>query len=488
MKWTRLSSKTFKAVGLALCVLAAVLVFNALRAVPAGDATRPAVEIEIDSKAAAVRLAASIRFKTLSKAPGVPVDPQSFIDFRGFLEASYPATHRLLKREIVNAYSLIYRWAGSDPNAKPILLLAHQDVVPPNGKWTKPPFAGLIEDGYIWGRGSLDDKVSVLGILEAVEFLIAAGFEPRRTIYLAFGHDEEIDGKNGAQEIAALFKRRGIRFAFALDEGSPIGVGLVPGLKRPVALIGTSEKGYLSVELTAKTTGGHSSIPSRASAVRVLGEALMKLWRDGDRAHLRPPFSQTLDAVTPHYEFLARLVLANRWLFDPILSGQLEKIPEARAMISTTGAVTIMQAGNKDNVLPSTARSVINYRLLPGTTAKAMLARIRRIVGDPAITIRQFGGASDPSPVADPNSASFKLLLRTTRQVFPDALVAPTLVIAATDARHYGGVADQVYRFLPTRLTAKDLPRMHGVDERIAIENYDEIIRFYVQLLRNGTS
>ncbi len=483
--WT-LIRRTLQAIGLVLAVIAGIVVLNALRALPAGNVAPPAADIAIDIKAAAGRLAAAIRFKTVSKPPGVPVEPKSFADFRAFLETSYPETHRTLKREIVGTHSLVYRWAGSDPDAKPILLLAHQDVVPPNGTWTKPPFAGLIEGGYIWGRGSLDDKVSVLGILEAVEFLIAAGFKPRRTIYLAFGHDEEIDGKNGAQKIAALFKQRGIRFAFALDEGSPIGVGLVPGLDRPVALIGTAEKGYLSVELISKTTGGHSSIPSRASAVRVLGEALIKLWQDRDRARLGPPVSHTLDTLTPHYGFGPRLVLANLWLFGPIVRDQMEKIPEARAMITTTAAITIIHAGSKDNVLPSTARAVINYRLLAGTTAKAMLARIRRVVRDPSITVRQFGEANDPSPVSDRNSRSFKMLLKTTQEVFRDALVAPTLVIAATDARHYVGVADQVYRFLPTRLSAKDLPRIHGVDERIAIKNYREIIRFYVQLLRNG--
>jgi carboxypeptidase PM20D1 len=479
--------RSWRLIGSVLVLVAGISVANALWSTPdtAGAAPKvEAVEIEVDE--AVGRLSHAIRFRTISKSPGVPVDPQSFLEFRAFLETAYPRVHETLEREIVNDFSLLYRWPGSDPDAKPILLLAHQDVVPPNGTWSKPPFDGLIEDGYIWGRGSLDDKVSILGILEAVELLLGVGFEPTRTIYLAFGHDEEIDGRNGAQAMAALFEDRGIRFAFALDEGSPIGIGLVPGLDRPVALIGTSEKGYLSVELTANTTGGHSSIPSRASAMRVLGEALIKLWEEGDRSRLEPPFSQTLDALTPHFGFGPRLILANRWLFDPLIRMLLETVPEAQAMITTTAAVTIMEAGDKDNVLPSTARAVINHRLRPGTTVEEMLARVRDIVDDPAITIRQLGEANNPSPVADPSSDSFQIVQRTVQQVFPDVLMAPALVIAATDARHYVGVADQVYRFLPTRLTATDLPRMHGVDERLAIENYEEIIQFYVQLFRNG--
>jgi carboxypeptidase PM20D1 len=473
------------AIGIALLALVAVLAIKAYLFAPAEDPPVAGDAFEIDGAAAARRLSQAIAFETLSQAPGDPVDPQAFLAFHSFLEASYPLVHQRLEREIVNDFSLVYRWPGSDPQAQPILLIAHQDVVPPNGEWSKPPFSGLIEDGFIWGRGTLDDKVSVLGILDAVELLLERGFTPRRTVYLAFGHDEEIDGRNGAQAMASRFRDAGLRFAFVLDEGSPLGIGLVPGLAGPAALLGTAEKGYLSVELNASTSGGHSSMPSRASAVRVLAEGLLRLWENADQGRLEAPFTDTLDALAPQLDFLPRLLVANHWLFEPLLVGQLAKLPETNAMISTTGTVTILEAGQKDNVMPSHARAVINFRLLPGTTAKAQLERVVRVLDDPEIAVRQLGEASDPAPLADLASESYRQLKKSVRQVFPDAVVLPTIVIAATDSRHYVGVADAVYRFLPTRLAAEDLTRMHGLDERIAIDNYVEIIRFYAQLLLN---
>lgn len=439
-------------------------------------------------QAANARLAEAIRFDTRSMAPGVPVDPDAFTALHRFLERSYPRVHRTLDREQVNDFSLVFHWEGTDPAAQPILLTAHLDVVPPNGTWSRPPFGGLIEDGYIWGRGALDDKVSVLGILEAVEALIAEGFRPRRSIYLAFGHDEEIDGENGAKAIAALFRARGLRFAFVLDEGSPIGHGLVPGIEAPVALVGTSEKGYLSVEFNAHTSGGHSSVPSRASAMRVMTEAMVDLYRVSDRGAIAPPFSDTLAAIAPHMGFLPRLALANRWLFDPVLVDILMTIPEARAMISTTGTLTVIQAGDTDNVMPSHARAIVNYRLVPGRPVEGQIGLIRDALEGSGIAVDVLGAPSDPSPVADPESREYALLARTVREVFPDVLVAPALVLAATDARHYVDVADQVFRFLPTRLGPEDVPRLHGVDERISTENYAEIITFYEQLIRNAAA
>lgn len=485
MSLRRFIKWSLSATCLALAALAGLLVVNTLRlAAPDAPAAATAAAAPV-TREASERLAAAIRFDTRSIAPGVPQQPEAFLAFHAFLERSYPRVHGALDRERVNDFSLIYRWEGTDAAAKPILLIAHQDVVPPNGDWSRPAFGGLIEDDHVWGRGALDDKVSVLGILEAVEALIAGGFQPSRTIYLAFGHDEEIDGANGAQAIAELFRARGVQFAFVLDEGSPIGHGLVPGVETPVALIGTSEKGYLSLEFNAHTSGGHSSVPSRASAMRVMTEAMIELWRISDRGTIAPPFSDTLDALAPHMGFLPRLILANRWLFDSVLIDLLMAIPEAQAMIATTGTVTVIKAGDTDNVMPSHARAVVNYRLLPGRPVDLHLKMVREALDASDISVEVLGEASDPSPVADPASREYALLANTVRQVFPDVLVAPALVLAATDARHYVGVADQVFRFLPTRLGPEDVPRMHGVDERITVGNYAEIITFYTQLIRN---
>ncbi|MGH7005733.1 MAG: M20/M25/M40 family metallo-hydrolase, partial [Alphaproteobacteria bacterium] len=363
--------------GLLLLVLAGVLAFVAWRTVPSAITVSPADAATIDASAAAARLGAAVRLQTVSKPPGDPIDPQAFRDLHNFLAQSYPAAHKALTREIIGEYSLLYRWEGTEPNLKPILLMGHMDVVPAPGEWTQAPFSGVIADGYVWGRGTLDDKVSVLGILEAAEHLIAAGFRPRRTAYFAFGHDEEIDGRNGARRIVAHLKQRGVRFETVLDEGSPIATGLVPGIDRPVALIGMAEKGYLSIELIARTSGGHSSMPSLHSAIMVLGRAFQRVGPETVASQLRPPMSQTLDALAPHFSFLPRLFIANRWLTEPVLLSQLEKIPETNAMIRTTVAVTIIRAGDKDNVLPGEAHAVMNLRLLPGDTVAGQLARMR---------------------------------------------------------------------------------------------------------------
>ncbi len=486
MRWGRVARKT----GLGLLGLAALLILvlciNALRVERVPERPEKAASLGADLEAASARLARAVGFRTVATAEGTPQDPESFRGLHRLLEESYPQVHRSLERETVNDFSLIYRWPGTDPDLPPILLTAHQDVVPENGEWSRPAFTGQVEGGFVWGRGTLDDKVSVLGILEAVELLLAGGFQPRRTVYLAFGQDEEISGVQGAQAIAGLFAERGLRFWFVLDEGSPLGEGLVPGVAGAVALIGTAEKGYLSVELQARTAGGHSSMPSRASATIVLGEALRRIMDEADRTRMDPPFTDMLAALKPHMGFLGRMILANLWLFEPLILDQMGRIPEARAMISTTAALTIAEAGEADNVLPSHARAVVNLRLLPGLTVEKALQRVEEVVGSEEISVTQYGAANDPSPISDPQSDSYRVLARTVREVFPDALVLPTLVVAATDARHYVGLAEQVYRFLPTRLAPEDLHRLHGVDERIAVENYGEIIDFYGRLILNA--
>jgi len=482
----RIARRSVAALLVLLVALVSVLVVNALRGGPASLAPPPAPKDVIEVRAAAERLAAAIRFRTVSKSPGVPSDPQAFRDLHDFLIRSFPRAHNTLKREVIGEYSLLYSWAGSDPSRKPILLTAHLDVVPEQGRWTRPPFSGAIADGFVWGRGALDDKAAVLAILEAVEYLVTRGFRPRRTIYLAFGHDEEIDGLNGAARIAARLKKRGVQLAAVFDEGWPIARGLVPGIERPVALIGTAEKGYLSLELIARTSGGHSAVPSRRSAIRVLLEAYTRLKASPFPASLRPPTSETLDHLAPEFSFIPKLVLTNRWLFGPVLLSRMEKVPEANTLVRTTAALTVIGAGEKDNVLPAKARLVVNFRILPGQTVAGVTAQVRRVVADPAIEVVQHGAASDPSPVSDIGSDGYRELVITVRQVFPDVAVAPALVINASDSRHYAHLADQVFRFRPSRLNLDDLGRIHGNDERIAIANYGEYIRFYIQLMRNS--
>ncbi len=472
-------------------VLVAVVAGNTLTTRAPLPTPEPAATDRIGFRdQAALRLAEAVRFRTISYGPGAPVEAAAFDALDSFLVRSYRRVHAVLGRESVNRFSRLYRWQGSEPDLKPILLIGHLDVVPveegTEGDWSEPPFAGIVADGAIWGRGTLDDKPAVLGPLEAIEYLLGQGVaRPKRTVYLAFGHDEELGGADGAGKIAALLAERGVRLAFTLDEGSIVAHDLVPGVDRPVALVGTAEKGYLSLELTARAEGGHSSMPPRTTAVGKLARAIDRLQTNPLPAALEPPASDMFEFLAPRMALPMRAVMANRWLFEPLIVARLEGSPSTNAMVRTTIAPTIVRGGVKDNVLPTEARGVINFRILPGETIASVIEYVRRTVDDPDVDVRPVGDGNEPSPVSDSGSASFAALGRTVMQVFPDVAVAPALVIAGTDSKHYVGLAENSYRFLPVRLGPKDLARFHGTDERITVESYAEVIRFYVRLLRN---
>lgn len=448
----------------------------------------PIPAIALDENGAVQRLAAALRIPTISHTEPARNDPLLLDALAAHLQASFPRVHERLAREAVGR-SLLYTWAGRDPAARPLLLLAHLDVVPiepgTEQKWTHPPFAGVVADGYVWGRGARDDKSSVLALLESAEWLLAQDFQPARTVYLAFGHDEEIGGQDGAKQVAALLKSRGVK-ADLLDEGGAVYSGLVPGVKRDVAAILAAEKGYFTVRLTARAQGGHSSRPPPVTAVGRLARAVARVQQSPFPTRLERPVTDMFDRLAPEMAFGQRLVLANRWLFGPLIRKRLAADPTTNALVRTTTAPTVIHAGVKDNVLPSEAYALVNFRLLPGDTLQGVLAHLRQVIADDGIELREDGGfgneASVPSPIG--NSA-FALLERTAREIFPDAAVSTGLMTGASDARNYAGVYETRYNFNPSVLTPEDLPTIHGTDERIAVENYLRMIRFYVRLLQN---
>jgi carboxypeptidase PM20D1 len=439
---------------------------------------------------AAQRLAASIRIRTVSKEGQAGADGAAFRALHEHLRVSFPHAHAAVQREIVNGHSLLYTWPGRDRRLKPILLMGHMDVVPvepgTERNWTHPPFAGHIDAEHVWGRGSLDNKSAVLGTLEAVEMLLREGFRPARTVYLAFGHDEEVGGKAGAREIAALLERRGIRLEMVLDEGGVVGEGLLPGVSAPVALIGIAEKGFLSLELGTQTAGGHSSMPPEQSAVGILSAAIARLEAHPMPARLEGPTRRMFDHLAPELSAAQRAVFANLWLTRPLVTTKLQSSPTTNAMVRTTAAATIFQAGTKDNVLPSRARAVVNFRILPGDTVRSVIEHVRHAVDDPRVTIRRAGAFSaEPVTVSSTQSESYRALERTIRSIHREAVVAPYLVVVVTDSRYFAPLSENVYRFLPLRLTHDDLERVHGSDERISIRSYGEAIRTYRQLILN---
>ena len=475
--------------GIVLVVIVIVLVRTALPE-PRWADIAPATDIRIDEMAAAKRLSESVTFATVSHSLERTIDEQAFLGLHDFLARSYPQVHGGLTLEVISEYSLLYTWQGSEPALPPILLMGHLDVVPADAAttWEWPPFSGAIADGFVWGRGTLDDKVSVLGAMEAVEHLLGQGFQPRRTVYLAFGHDEELDGPRGAGKISQLLAERGVHLAFTFDEGMPIVEGIVPGVSKPVALIGVAEKGYLALKIEARVARdkcGHSSIPPRNTAIGKLARAIVRLESNLMPAKLEEPMSGFFDFLAPEMDFGMRLVVANLWLFEPLLIDALSASPATDATIRSTTAVTIIRGGVKANVVPCAAEAVADFRILPSDSVAGVIDHVRTVIDDPEVSVTQIDLANEPTPISDVDSWGFETVARTVREIFPDVAVAPGLVLAGTDSKHYVSIADANLRFTPARLGPDDVSRIHGVNERIGIDNYGEIIRFYVQLLRN---
>lgn len=481
-------------IGLAAVVLLAVvgalvLLFRTFGAPGYQPEPQPYDAIGVSQDAAVARLSESLQIPTVSSAVPALFRRDEIKVFHRFLEEQFPRVHETLKKEVVNEYSLLYTWEGRDPDRKPMLLLAHMDVVPVDNyqaqSWTQDPFGGDVADGYVWGRGALDDKGSLMAILEAVEGLIGEGFEPERTVMLCFGHDEEIGGPRGAKAIAALLMERGIRAEFSLDEGMGMMDGIVPGMPKPLAIVALAEKGFLTLELSVEHKGGHSSNPPEHSAIGILAEAVTRLENRQMPASLDSPFGVMFRHAGPEMSLPYRVVMANLDLFEPLLVRLLLQDPQTAAALRTTTAVTMFESGVAPNVLPNHARATVNHRVMPRNTIDEVIAHVRRVINDERVKIEVIR-RTPPSPVSDHESPSYEALAKTIRQVFPDVAVAPGMDLGGSDSKHYTEVAEQLYRFWPFYFEDADTARLHGIDERISVENYVKAIQFYAQIIRNA--
>lgn len=488
--------KTLKRLFLGLLVLIVVLVVaalaNTLRQGSRQVQVQPLAKLSVDEAGVAGRLSAAVRIATVSLDGQPNANAESIQAFQAQLQQDYPKLHAALKLERLGA-SLLYTWQGSDPKAQPILLMAHQDVVPiapgTEKDWIEPPFSGAIKDGFVWGRGSWDDKGNLISQMEAIEMLVASGYQPRRTIYLAYGADEEAGG-TGAMAIAAELKKRGVRLEFVLDEGLLITDGLVPGLSAPAALIGVAEKGYLSLKLSVSTAPGHSSMPPAQgqSAIALLANAVRHVDEHQMPGGLRGVAGDMFASLAPEMSGMPHLALTNLWLFGPVIEGQLKAGASTNAMLRTTTAPTIFNAGNKENVLPGRAEATINFRLLPGDTVGAVVAHVKKAVADDRIEVTVLPGAQEASSVSPQEVLGYRAIERTVREVFPGTLVAPGLMIGAADARHYAAVSDNVYRFSPVLAKPEDLPRFHGTNERLSTANLADMVRSHHRLVSEAAA
>jgi carboxypeptidase PM20D1 len=487
--------KLFRRISLALVgallLLSIILVINAFRftskqlQVPL---IKPA-HFQADSLAA--HLSGAIRIQTVSRQDWSQVDTSQFLHLHAYLKRLYPLTFSKLQVESIG-YSLLLTWEGTDSALKPILLMAHQDVVPiapgTEKDWTYPPFAGRVDSGYIWGRGTMDDKCGIIGILESTERLLMDGFKPRRSILLAFGHDEEIGGHSGNEKIAAMLRARGVRLEFVLDEGGLIGINLMPGIDKPIALIGISEKGYLTVELTAMGKPGHSSTPPKRASTYALARAISRIEDHPFQAHYGGVVAQMFDYIGPEMPFWMKLVFANGWLLTPVIKQQLLAQPSTAALVRTTCVPTILQAGTKENVVPGDARAIINLRLLPGDSSGWILRRLREVVDDSTVKILPAGDSrQEASPISPVDAPSFILLQKVIRGLHPDYVVSPFLMLGASDSRHYASISQNVYRYLHTPIRSPDIARFHGTNERIGVEDFRAMTAFFHRIIIEGS-
>ena len=448
----------------------------------------PVKYIKFDGNLIAQHLSDAIRCQTISNQESVDKDYSAWLQLHEVLKNNYPLLNKTLIKQEINRYSLLYKWPGSNNALKPILFAAHLDVVPVDKdtekQWSHLPFGGEVDKEFIWGRGALDMKNYLVALMEAVELLVAEGYSPKRTIYLAFGHDEEIHGLEGALKISQWLEKQSIKLGAVLDEGGNINQKILKNQDLPVAVVSTGEKGFLTLNVSAHANPGHSSAPPRQTAISIIARALALIADN--------PMPARLDAINPFLQsvggqltLLWQVMIANTWLFKCLLIKQLEKNTLLNAQIRTTSAATLISGGVKDNVMPAFAQAKVNFRLLPQDTVEKVLDYVKKVVADPRVELELEKGngwnASHISPIDEPAYYTLELAIR---QVFNNILVAPGIFRGATDARHYEKICKNVYRFTPLLTSPDDAARVHGINERIRKEDLGRMVVFFNRIIR----
>lgn len=475
-----------------LLVLAGVILGRTLLHVPAPLDPVEIVRVDVDEQRIAKHLSEAIRFETISHERPEQTDEAAFVAFIDWVKNTYPELHSTATLTQLN-HTLLYQWQGSNPDLQAVLFTGHYDVVPvipgTESHWREPPFAGNIVDGVIWGRGALDDKSGVIAILEAATWLIRSGFTPERTIYLSFGHDEEVGGRYGAGAVRRFLEENNVRLEWSLDEGSFVFDDLLPGVEPLMATINVAEKGSVTLDIVAKGAGGHSSMPPRQTAVGVLAAAITALEQNPVPGGLEGLSFDMFDAVSRHMPFPARMMFANQWLFGGLVEDQLSSAPTTNAMLRTTTAPTMLSASVKTNVLPIEAVATVNFRIHPRDSVEDVIAHVKAVVESENVEVRVPEGAGNPaSQVSDANSAGFTTIQQAIREIYGDVIITPGIMVAASDTRHYGMVADNAFRFNPMIVTSEDLTGFHGTNEKISVANLAQGTRTYIRIMKHGAT
>lgn len=435
-----------------------------------------------DGLAIASRLSQMIQCETVSYNDLEKIDFKRFDDFKALLSELYPEIHKICERSFHGRTGILYRWAGKSKQEVTVLM-SHYDVVPCNASlWTKPPFSGEIEDGYVWGRGTLDTKGTLCGIMEAAEALIREGYSPENDIYFSFSGDEEISGPS-APAIVKYLKAAGIKPALVLDEGGAIVENVFPGVSKPVAVIGTGEKGYLDLRMVMEGKGGHASAPPAHSLVGSLAKAVVKLEEKPFKAYLTPPVLEMFKTLGRHSTLSYRVIFANLWFFMPLLKVLFTKQGgEMNALIRTTTAITKMEGSKAYNVLPPYAEIGMNLRLMPNDTVASAKKYVEDTIGNPDIKV-EVVESREASPISPTGSKGWHQVGEAIHETWENVIVSPYLMLAASDSRHFCEISDHVLRFSAMPLSKEERGLIHGNDERIKIENLVSTVRFYKNLI-----
>lgn len=444
------------------------------------------------------RLAEAISHRTISFS-GTNLSLEAMTDFGNFLENKFPKLHEsnFVTFTPINTFSRLYRIEGTEKTMNPYLLCAHMDVVPEGDLdlWTHDPFdAGIVteSDGqeYIFGRGAIDDKHAVLGIMEALEYKVVNNERPKRTFYIGFGHDEEVSGYLGAAEISIalekMLKDNGEELDFLLDEGMFVVADIIPGINVPLIYIGVAEKGWAVVDLDAEGEQVHSSTPPDESSIGILAHGVANM-EDNKQPSMfgKGPEIDTLRYAAPHATFLLKMILGNLWMFSGLVSSALELSSQTDSIQRTTTAVTIFDAGVKENVVPAQAHAVVNHRIHPSDNVEDVLAVDQENAERVKVTLRDYFPPSDVSPYSN-DEVPFQIVVNSALEVFPDAKPVPGLMVANTDTFHYKNLTKKIYRFTPVYNLPEDIARFHGIDERISVDIYSKVVQFYYRLMVNA--
>ena len=460
------------------------------------------------------RFAGGIRIPTISTENYDETNFKPFEEFQKYLAESYPEVYKVMEADTVNNHGLLFHWKGKNKDLNPILFLSHYDVVPVVGydpetatvpdtifqfndkplppiesyseKWEYPPFSGAVVNGRIYGRGTLDMKCMLFSLMEGADNLIKEGFQPERDIWFAFGHDEEVSGRQGALKIADEFKKRGLHFDAVYDEGGIIAApgSAIESVQQPIGLVGVGEKGFLTLRLTVKGMGGHSSMPPAKGSLVLAAEIIEKLNSDQFPAQIITPIAKFFDNIGGDMSFFSRMAIANQWVLKPLLLSTMEKSPASNALVRTTTAVTMAKGSDAPNVLASEAEVTVNFRILPGNTVAEVKKHVDNICQGYDVNI-DVVSEREPSGISPEDVRGFQIIKEEVAMIYPEAIVSSYITIGGTDAYKYQVVSDNIYRFMPICLNKYEQRTIHNENEYISFENYGKMQWYFREIMRN---